>query len=94
MLLHEGPQHLGHEVGESFGLPVDLLGQRGGVALVSLQAQQNPELQQLASAITVATEANKVLVSARIPYGLIDALQPAAKPAAPAAAAPQAAPAR
>ena len=67
---------------------------RGGVALVSLQAQQKPELQQLASAITVATEANKVLVSARIPYGLIDALQPAAKPAAPAAAAPQAAPAR
>lgn len=61
---------------------------RGGVALVSLQAQQKPELQQLASAISVATEANKVLISARIPYGLIDALQSGMKPAAPAVAPP------
>jgi hypothetical protein len=60
---------------------------RGGVALASLQAAQKPELQQLASAISVATEANKVLISARIPYGLIDALQSGMKPASPAAAA-------
>jgi hypothetical protein len=56
---------------------------RGFVALMSLQAQQKPELSQLASAFTVATEANRVLVSARIPYELLDALQPKAK-AAPA----------
>jgi hypothetical protein len=64
---------------------------RGAVALVSLQAQQKPELAQLASAISVATEANKVLVSARIPYALIDALQPAARPAPATTAAPQSA---
>ena len=49
---------------------------RGFVALMSLQAQQKPELQQLASAFTVATEANRVLVSARIPYEMLDALRP------------------
>ena len=49
---------------------------RGFVALLSLQAQQKPELQQLASAFSVSTEANRVLVSARIPYELLDALQP------------------
>jgi hypothetical protein len=54
---------------------------RGFVALASLQAQQKPELQQLASAVTVATEQSRVLVSARIPYELIDALQAKAKPA-------------
>lgn len=57
---------------------------RGFVALMSLQAQQKPELQQLASAVTVATEQNRVLVSARIPYEMLDALQ-AKKPKAPAA---------
>jgi hypothetical protein len=54
---------------------------RGFVALMSLQAQQKPELAQLASAVTVATEASRVLVSARIPYEMLDALQPKAKPA-------------
>jgi hypothetical protein len=53
---------------------------RGFVALMSLQAQQKPELAQLASAVTVATEASRVLVSARIPYEMLDALQPKAKP--------------
>ena len=52
---------------------------RGFVALVSLQAQQKPELQQLASAVSVATEQNRVLVSARIPYEMLDALQAKAK---------------
>jgi hypothetical protein len=56
---------------------------RGFVALVSLQAQQKPELQQLASAFTVATEEDRVLVSARIPYEMIEALSPKPK-AAPA----------
>ena len=55
---------------------------RGFVALMSLQAQQKPELRQLASAVTVATEQNRVLVSARLPYELLDALQPKAKPSA------------
>jgi ADP-ribose pyrophosphatase YjhB (NUDIX family) len=52
---------------------------RGFVALMSLQSQQKPELQQLASAFTVATEANRVLVSARVPYEMLDALQGKAK---------------
>jgi hypothetical protein len=52
---------------------------RGFVALMSLQAAQKPELQELASAFNVATEANRVLISARIPYELLDALQPKKK---------------
>ncbi len=58
---------------------------RGFVALMSLQAQQKPELQRLASAVTVATEQNRVLVSARVPYELLDALRAKAKPAPEAA---------
>jgi hypothetical protein len=61
---------------------------RGFVALMSLQARQKPELQQLASAFTVATEQNRVLVNARVPYELLDALREKAKPA------PEAAPAK
>ena len=53
---------------------------RGLVAMASLQAQQRPELQQLASAVSVATEENRVLVNARIPYEMLEALQPKAKP--------------
>jgi hypothetical protein len=49
---------------------------RGLVAMASLQASQKPELSQLASAVSVATEENRVLVSARIPYETLDALQP------------------
>ena len=52
---------------------------RGLVALMSLQAQQKPELAQLASAFSIATEANQVLVNARLPYELLDALQPKKK---------------
>jgi hypothetical protein len=58
---------------------------RGLVAMASLQAQQKPELQQLASAISVATEENRVLVNARFPYELLEALRP--KPAKPTLAA-------
>jgi hypothetical protein len=61
---------------------------RGFVAMASLQAQQKPELQQLASAISVATEENRVLVNARFPYELLEALQPKAKPAVAEAPAP------
>jgi hypothetical protein len=60
---------------------------RGFVALMSLQARQKPELQQLASAVTVATEQNRVLVSARVPYEMLDALKATAKGAAEAPAA-------
>jgi hypothetical protein len=49
---------------------------RGLVAMASLQAAQKPELSQLASAVSVTTEENRVLVSARIPYETLDALQP------------------
>ena len=52
---------------------------RGLVAMAALQAQQRPELQQLASAISVATEENRVLVNARIPYETLDMLQPQPK---------------
>ena len=52
---------------------------RGLVAMASLQAQQKPELQQLASAISVATEENRVLVNARVPYEMLEALQPKPK---------------
>jgi hypothetical protein len=63
---------------------------RGFVAMASLQAQQKPELQQLASAISVATEENRVLVNARLPYELLEALQPKPRPAV--ATAPKPAP--
>jgi ADP-ribose pyrophosphatase YjhB (NUDIX family) len=70
---------------------------RGFVALMSLQARQKPELQQLASAVSVATEQNRVLVSARVPYELLDALKAqasatAAKPAPEAEPKKEAAP--
>jgi hypothetical protein len=58
---------------------------RGFVALMSLQARQKPELQQLASAVTVATEQTRVLISARVPYELLDALRAKAKPSPEAA---------
>jgi hypothetical protein len=54
---------------------------RGLVALVSLQANQKPELQQLASAFSISTETTRVLVNARIPYELLEALQPKKKTA-------------
>jgi hypothetical protein len=49
---------------------------RGLVAMASLQAQQKPELKQLASAVSVTTEAHRVQVNARFPYALLDTLQP------------------
>jgi hypothetical protein len=49
---------------------------RGVVAMAALQAGQKPELKDLASAVSVTTDANRVLVNARIPYSLLDALQP------------------
>ena len=56
---------------------------RGLVALVSLQAQQKPELAELASAFSISTETTRVLVNARIPWELVEALQ-SKNPAAPA----------
>jgi hypothetical protein len=49
---------------------------RGLVAMASLQAQQKPELRQLASAVNVTTEAHRVRVNARFPYELLDSLKP------------------
>ena len=48
---------------------------RGFVALASLQAGQKPELKQLASAVSVTTEATRVRVNARFPYELLDTLE-------------------
>jgi hypothetical protein len=48
---------------------------RGLIALATLQASQKPELQQLASALTVTTDAARVRVNGRISYELLDALQ-------------------
>jgi hypothetical protein len=56
---------------------------RGFVALLSLQASQKPELKDLASAVSVASEANRVRVSARIPHELLEALQPKRAGASP-----------
>ena len=61
---------------------------RGFVALASLQASQRPELKDLASAISVTTDATRVQVNARIPYELLDALHPKRAAAAPQAIAP------
>jgi hypothetical protein len=55
---------------------------RGLVALGSLQASQKPELKGLATAVSVATEGNRVHLSARLPYELLDALQPKPSPRA------------
>ena len=49
---------------------------RGFVALASLQAHQKPELKQLASGVSITTDANKVRIAARFPYELLDALKP------------------
>jgi len=61
---------------------------RGLVAMASLQAQQKPELAQLASAVSIVTEENRVLVSAQVPYELLEALQAKKTPAGAAKAAP------
>jgi hypothetical protein len=62
---------------------------RGLVAMASLQAQQKPELQQLASAVSVTTQAERVLVNARFPYELLDSLHPKRRGVADAAPAGQ-----
>jgi len=49
---------------------------RGFVALASLQANQKPELKELASAVSVATEATRVHVNLRVSYELLDSLAP------------------
>jgi hypothetical protein len=48
---------------------------------MSLQASQRPELRDLASAVSVSTEATRVHLAARFPYELIDALQAKRTPA-------------
>jgi hypothetical protein len=48
---------------------------RGCTALIALQAAQKAELADLGSAISVRTEGRRVLLSARFPYELLDALQ-------------------
>lgn len=53
---------------------------RGLVALAALQANQKPELKELAAAVSVANDASSVRVNARVPYELLDALQAQAQP--------------
>ena len=57
---------------------------RGLVAMASLQAQQKPEFKQLASAVSVTTEAQRVHVNARLPYELLEKLQPSKRGASAA----------
>jgi hypothetical protein len=47
---------------------------RGFVALATLQSAQRPELKDLASAVSVTTDATRVHVNLRVPYELIDSL--------------------
>jgi hypothetical protein len=61
---------------------------RGLVALMSLQAGQKPELQGLASAFSVTSEGARVHLSGRIPYEMLDALQPKKASAPPPSATP------
>jgi hypothetical protein len=63
---------------------------RGLVAIVSMQGNQKPELKQLASAVSVTTEASQVHVNARIPYEVIEALNAHKAAATPPAAVPPA----
>jgi hypothetical protein len=49
---------------------------RGFVALATLHANQKPELKQLASGVSVTTDANTVRVAARFPYELLETLRP------------------
>jgi hypothetical protein len=49
---------------------------RGLTALAALQGNQKPGLRELASAVSVTTEANQVHVNARIPHALLESLQP------------------
>lgn len=62
---------------------------RGGVALLSLQAAQKPELRELASAISVTTDVRRVKLNLHIPYALLDSL-PGARPAQVTGASPAA----
>lgn len=48
---------------------------RGAVALATLQANQKPELKDLATAVSVTQDQKNVRLNARVPYELIDALQ-------------------
>jgi hypothetical protein len=59
---------------------------RGFVAMAALQSAQKPELKELGNAISVTADVNKVHVSARVPYELLDALQAGARPKVTAAA--------
>jgi hypothetical protein len=59
---------------------------RGLVALAALQANQKPELKELASALSVTTEATQVHVSARIPHALFESLRPKKTAEGPAVA--------
>ncbi len=49
---------------------------RGLVAMASLQASQKPELKQLASGVSITTDANKVRIAGRFAYELLDAFRP------------------
>jgi hypothetical protein len=48
---------------------------RGFAAFMVMQAAQKPELKDLGSAIKVSTEGRRVLLSARFPYEMLDALE-------------------
>ena len=49
---------------------------RGFVALASLQAASKPELKGLQNAVSVTTDQASVKLSARVPYEILEAMQP------------------
>lgn len=49
---------------------------RGLVALATLQASQKPELKGLQNAVSVTTDQASVRLTARVPYELLEAMQP------------------
>ena len=53
---------------------------RGLVAMAALQSGQKPELKGLTSAISITTDANRVRLSAHLPYEMLDAMKPKAMP--------------
>ena len=60
-----------------------VLGQRGLVALASLQAAQKPELLELASGVQVESQGTRATLKIAIPWELLDELdkKPVAQPA-------------
>jgi hypothetical protein len=65
---------------------------RGMIALANLQAGQNPGLKELASAVSVSTEASRVRITGRFDYEALDSLRQQHMPKRPRKAEAQVSP--